>query len=1451
MAKKKKLQLKSNVQRGFATTSQPKREAPPKEAPQAAEAASKTPDETPSAASQSTAPLVPKEAPSSDAFDPEAEELQALQNLVQLVYPKVEKETQRRGKTIQFQQRFAKTLLPASLDAGVCVETLAMARHDAEAITDCEQVTFLADDPRQRMLRDTLGVSPPAESEAKALERALTLWELLLSLGFSREQATMALLYAPNLETEECVAWLVTQLEPQTYRALSFNVDTPQEYAAPKAASMDESIPPVYEGYTFTRAEQDPALVAKDTAPKKEDVRVVTASSVDAQTVERIRAQTDTLLQDLNAQLDQDDPLVDVIEHPNDAWSTARIVALQVDKDRARRSKLLGGVPDDELASLLSHAEASKRLDRLAARAKDMMQQSEMQPDFHRGLSNQRFRERMRQLEADEAAKAAELQREEEARQQRRADIEQLDELSESPDQEQDEAPQDEGLFDLLEEPAPAAPDASVQLRSIATQGSQRTPRSLLSDVLRHVDPGASYKFIPISSGTVHRSELRIQWTASGGRPPLVDTFRLTKEGCASRTLADDYVATIALNCFGRERQVQRHMSPGFRDIWDELESLRSQQMNAFLRDEVLHVQHTLRRRVPPAPPKREQRKTLMEPVVAPIATRAREPSDALRDMWTRRTSSEAYQAMLPGRRDLPIYQARDAILQCVATSQVVVLSGETGCGKSTQLPSYLMEDCLARGEPCKMYVTEPRRISAITLAERVSQELGEKPRSMGSPESLVGYAIRLESQIGANARLIYATTGIVLRMLESSVLDDVTHIIVDEVHERSIESDFLLIVLKKLMQERPDLKIVLMSATLDAERISAYFDGCPTLAVPGRTFPVDVHYLEDVLEMCDYTLDLESPYARTDKMNKVDLKTNIDDIEEDEDDVDDVPGIQDTQRYSAKTIDTLLHLNEHKIPYELLAALVERLCSDPAYESFSRAILVFLPGMGEIRECMRHLSELRRFQTECQVHVLHSSIASDEQTAAFAPPPQGMRKIVLATNMAETGITIPDITCVIDSGRHREMRYDEKRKISRLVDCFIARSNAKQRRGRAGRVQHGICFHLFTRKRHDEYLDAHPIPEMLRLSLQELALQLKVMPLRIGASIEDALSQALDPPLAANIQRAVASLVDVEALTPNEEITPLGRHLCHMPLDVHLAKFLLVAVLFGCVDAALSIAAVLNSKSPFLRNMGREAGRGRAAFHSTEAQSDFMAFAQMFRAWRSSVSRHQGQAFCSAHSLSADVLYQIEELRQQYFSYLIDTGFVQVDTDTRNALARRRSRQGRPRLMDIPAHLDTYGQSVPVVTLALVTAMYPKLLQVDEKTQQMRTLTNNQPAAVHPSSVNARRALGTPSTHFVLYHAIVYSHRLYAWETAVVDDRMVLLVGGDAEFKHTSRSMYIDHNRVRMSTYDAPSLVALRVLRAQLKDILQTSYRSPGRPWTPTQHRTMQLVFRTLGVSS
>lgn len=1466
MAKKKRPQLKATVQRGFATTSVPKRHTNTEEKPDAEISASTAPKTEPTSHGEDVAPHVeapPSDAgadePNTDQFSPEEEELQALKNLVQLIYPKVEKETARRTKTISFQQRFAKSLLPISFDPEICQATLSWARKGQPALAP-PFPTELGDDAR---LQAILGVAAPPDTEAQALECALTTWELLLSLGFSRDHASLAINHAPSMDLEDCVAWLLARLEPEEYRKLQFHVDAPQDTPVPKATALDPSMPPMHPAYEFQRIER-PLQALTEPSPRSDAPAQVRVQDVDTEKIEQLHRTTQAFVREKQALLDSEASCVDTVEHPIEAWCTGRILQLQVDQERARRKKALGGAPDAELASLLHQEETEKQFKRLYDRANDLLQQSEIQPQFHRATATQRFRERMRQKEAEDAEKARKAEQEAAAERRRRAELDQLgaptpvahmpdcpthdEPCAESSDEDDLGAMLDEslGLFDQ----APETQGTKVRVRDIPSQSGARTPRSLLSDVLKHVDAHARIKYVPLSSGAVHRSQLEIHWTAKGGQPPQMDLIKLTGEGCTSRALADDYVATVALNCFGRERGAQRMLGSGFRAIWDELEALRAEQRDAFLRDEVLHVQRLLQQRASRAWPEAKSSRRSKTSTISSLSAKHEqrpEADPAVAAMWAARVSSEAYQRMLPGREDLPIFRARSAILESVHNSQVVVLSGETGCGKSTQLPAYLMEDALARGEPCKIYVTEPRRISAISLAERVSQEMGEAPKSVGTGESLVGYAIRLENQVGPQARLVYATTGIVLRMLESSVLDQVTHIIVDEVHERTIESDFLLIVLKTLMQRRPDLKVVLMSATLDAERISAYFGGCPTLAVPGRTFPVDVHYLEDVLEMCDYTLEPDSPYARQDeKLNKVDVQAADLDMDAEADEVGVSGPGADGQQYQPKTLDTLARLNEHKIHYELIGMLLLQLLTDARWAPFRQAILVFLPGMGEIRECLKLLSEHTLFQKQCIVHVLHSSVASEDQSAAFAPPPPGQHKIVLATNIAETGITIPDITCVIDTGRHREMRYDEKRKISRLVECFVAQSNAKQRRGRAGRVQHGVCFHMFTRKRHDEYMDAHPLPEMLRLSLQELALQLKVMPLQMGAGIEDALAQALDPPEAVNVQRAIASLVEVEALTPQEQITPLGRHLCHMPLDVHLSKFLLIASLFRCLDTALSIAAALNSKSPFLTSMGREAGRGRHAFQTHD--SDFLAWASMFRAWRHAVHRHQGQAFCAAHSLSADVLYQMEELHQQYFAYLVDTNFVSVDPSVRNELARRRVRHGRPKLLEIPAHVNTYGQDASVITLALVAAMYPKLLMVDEGTQQMRTLTNNQPATVHPSSVNARKALGAPSMHFVLYHSIVYSHRLYAWETTVVDDRMVLLVGGEAEWRHTARSVTLDHNRVRMAAYDGASLVALRVLRDQLRRMMQASFQAPGTPWTPDDEMIFTLVRRLLG---
>ena len=1497
MGKKKKIQLKPAVPRGFATTSVPKREEPKAEAPPKPEPVAEVPPVTDAAA----------ETPATDAFDLEAEERQARQNLVDLIYPRVEKETQRRIKvragrplltqTIEFHQRLFKSLLHVSINPGTREDVLSLVRdgrcvlqpvflqgtfgNEAQGVpplTDADHAALAQDAPGRTMLAEVLSTPPAADGEAKALERALTTWSILHALGFVREHVCLALMHAPSLEVEECVAWLVTQLHRHHYHALALNSDTPASVPLDKPALLDDTRPPPHPALEFTR-ELYGILRTQRSSPEHREEPATSVESVRPETVAELRCAADTLTAELRALLDSDAPHVDAVEHPIEAWCTARMIHVRIDQERGRRRKLLGKRLDAALSAAANASAAESSFRQLKEQADNLMSQSAIQPTFDSSAAVALFCKRMREREVDQAAAAAEQARAEQARQQRRAEMAAAASAGQgdaqaSPDGDsdckadasetdrRDEAAlgdplKDEGteasppsptLDALFDEPEAPQTSTCVRLRTLSLQGSQRSPRALLAEALQHADLHAVVRYTPIRSGSVFRSQLEIGWSRDNLRPRRLDTFRLADEGCETQALADDLVATAALNCFGRERQTQRMLGSGFRVFWDELEAARAVQKDAYLRDEVAVVQELLAQRNVAAPrraPRRPREDRAPRTVLAPRALL--QPQPKLAERWADIVASEQYQAMLPGRRDLPIAATRESILQTIAQSQVVVLSGETGCGKSTQLPAFLLEDCLSRGEPCCIYVTEPRRISAISLAERVSQELGEAPGAVGSASSLVGYSIRLENCVGPSARLVYATTGIVLRMLESSALDEITHIIIDEVHERSIESDFLMIVLRTLMRARPDLKIVLMSATLDAERISTYFGGCPTLAVPGRTFPVETFFLEDVIEMVDYTLEPSSVYARKDeRQNRVGVQVAAAD-DDSEDDNAQVSGVADSNRYNPKTVDTLAHLNEHIVNYELIVALLEYITTSERFADFSRAILVFLPGINEIRECLRGINTSQVLQPTSQLHVLHSSVTSEDQSAAFAPPPAHYHKIVLATNIAETGITIPDITCVIDAGRHREMRFDEKRNISRLVECFVARSNAKQRRGRAGRVQQGVCFHLFTRMRHDEFMEDHPLPEMLRLSLQELALQLRTMPLRIGSSVEDALSQALDPPATESIQHAVASLVEVGALTANEEITSLGRHLCHMPLDVRLAKFLLIAVLFRCTDAALSIAAVLSSKSPFLPGKDSLPG-GRRSLFTTEP-NDFVAFANMFRRWRQAANRQNGALFCSNYGLNNNVLYQIEELRQQYFAYLVDANFVQVDQSMRNDLARRRVRNGRPRLIEIPGHLDENSDEAPVITLALVAAFYPQLLVAEERSMQMRTLTNNQPAAVHPSSLNARKILATPSAHFVLYHSILFSSRLYAWETALVSDRMVLLVGGEAEFKHTSRSVFLDHNRVRAGTLDAPSLVALRILRVQLRRMIQDFFHDPSIKWTPEQEKLFELVLSLIGV--
>ncbi|KAG7119162.1 putative helicase C15C4.05 like protein [Verticillium longisporum] len=809
------------------------------------------------------------------------------------------------------------------------------------------------------------------------------------------------------------------------------------------------------------------------------------------------------------------------------------------------------------------------------------------------------------------------------------------------------------------------------------------------------------------------------------------------------------------------------------------------------------------------------------------------------KELWTELAEARKSSLDAKDREEIKILRAmfRQQVVDTVDREQVVIICGETGCGKSTQVPSFLLEHQLAQGKPCKIYCTEPRRISAISLARRVSEELGEGRGDIGTPRSLVGYSIRLEANTSKETRLVFATTGIVMRMLEgSNDLREVTHLVLDEVHERSIDSDFLLIVLKKLMLRRKDLKVVLMSATVDAERFSNYLGNAPVLTVPGRTFPVQVRYLEDAIELTGFS----TGQANQEKM--VDLD---DDVETETEGPKTTVGSELT-KYSAKTRNTLAQMDEYRIDFDLIVQLIAKIAADPSYSQFSKAILVFLPGIAEIRTINDMLLGDPSFAKDWLIYPLHSSIATEDQEAAFLVPPPGIRKVVLATNIAETGITIPDVTCVIDTGKHREMRFDERRQLSRLIDTFISRANAKQRRGRAGRVQEGLCFHMFTNHRHDALLSDQQTPEMLRLSLQDLAIRVKIC--KIGG-IEETLSEALDAPSAKNIRRAVDALIDVRALTNAEELTPLGHQLARLPLDVFLGKLILLGTVFKCLDMAITVAAILSSKSPFSAPFGQRAQADMVRMGFRRGDSDLLTIYNAYLAWRrvcqtTSASGGKEFQFCRKNFLSQQTLANIEDLKGQLMVSLVDSGFLSLTDDERRALNRLRysnnSRRRHQQFFEIPQRVNLNSENDAITTAVIAWSFYPKLLVRDTPgSRGLRNVGNNQSISLHPSSVNK----GHNEIRWLSYYHIMQSKAVYhAHETSAADAFAIALLCGDVKADMFAGVLVLDGNRARFALPDWKTMLVLKVLRTRLREVLTRAFKQPGKLPTAQQERWLEV---------
>ncbi|OJD14931.1 hypothetical protein AJ78_04770 [Emergomyces pasteurianus Ep9510] len=983
-------------------------------------------------------------------------------------------------------------------------------------------------------------------------------------------------------------------------------------------------------------------------------------------------------------------------------------------------------------------------------------------------------------------------------------------------------------------------------------------PRRILEEACRARDPACKISYKDVSSTSFsHRKEIVIKWSKAQDMPsqvPLDDISysgdsqlvraSMTSISTATSLQAESYISTVALFMIfshsQKEGKIFMRLTAVWRDLWDEFVDVKKQIENEADKSILKDLQELVQ----------DKMSTLEEDVVLLENFRKRNGGinspaprgdnqlkqttrthEQLQNLWTQRSFTPSFASMESSRKTLPIWQFKQQILDTLTTNQAIIICSETGSGKSTQIPSFILENGLLSGHDCKIYVTEPRRISAMSLAKRVSEELGEDKNAVGTNRSLVGFAIRLESKISSSTRLIFATTGVVVRMLERPKdFQDITHLILDEVHERTIDSDFLLIILRRLMQERPDLKLVLMSATVDAARFSNYLYGAPVLDIPGRTYPVEVKYLEDAIEVTQH-------HPNDDRLSAL-----TDDSEDQLDEGTEKPMgelASSLAGYSRQTRETVTGFDEYRLDYKLIVSLLSAIATKREFEQYSRAILVFMPGMAEIRRLNDEIfSEPLFNKSDWIIHALHSSIASEDQEKAFLIPPKGVRKIVIATNIAETGITIPDITAVIDTGKEKVMRFDERRQLSKLVESFIARANAKQRRGRAGRVQKGICFHLFTKFRHDQLLPEQQTPEMLRLSLQDLVLRVKICNL---GEVEQTLSEAIDPPLPKNIRRAIEALKEVKALTNTENLTPLGRQLAKLPLDVFLGKLIIYGVFFKCLDSAVSIAAILSSKSPFISSMSSSTQREPAKLAFKRGNSDLLTVYNAYLAWK----RHRSTpgmseyTFCRKNFLSPQTLLNIEDVKMQLLISIVDAGLLRLDPAEQESLTRARFTGRQRQFFTVPKRIDINSENDLIVNSVIAWSFYPKLLSREGK--GWRNIANNQTVSLHPTSVNKRPDATLKWLSF--YHIMqARSRYLHAHETSPVEDLAVALLCGDAEFKLYAGIIAIDGARIRFSIRDWKSMLALKALSTRLRGILSFSIRNPRRELTPDQQRWIDL---------
>eukprot|EP01064_Diplonema_japonicum_P015968 TRINITY_DN2400_c3_g1_i1.p1 TRINITY_DN2400_c3_g1~~TRINITY_DN2400_c3_g1_i1.p1 ORF type:complete len:1044 (+),score=270.42 TRINITY_DN2400_c3_g1_i1:282-3134(+) len=834
------------------------------------------------------------------------------------------------------------------------------------------------------------------------------------------------------------------------------------------------------------------------------------------------------------------------------------------------------------------------------------------------------------------------------------------------------------------------------------------------------------------------------------------DTFK-------SEASAREMVATIALYSLLHKKNIPLYKSlpPEYRAVWlgwaeekekhvkevkDEVDRRKTTFISRILEsDKKLH-------KIAPKPAKVETKKDVVVDDVVDCSTESEEEvyddwmeeadgkmsseDAAIRDEWDAKVTQERSDYW----RCLPVHDIKQHFLNTIKKTSCAIVSGETGCGKTTQIPRFILEDAVhtAGASSVNIVCCQPRRISAISVARRVADELSQES------SGLVGYHTRGAKTVTPATRLTFCTTGILLRYLHGDpTLSNITHVIIDEVHERSLHTDFLLQILRELLFSRKDLKVILMSATIEVSTYASYFNGCPVMTAPGRTHPVSVFWLEDILMKTGYRAN-EFRHYTTREDDRCTKRTVV------------VRDVAHQMGMNKDAQDTLEMIDETVLNVHLLTVCLEHIEEVHGHEG---SILVFLPGIQEINSVYNHLMAHERFCNTSQYMFLrlHSLVDIKDQNTVFNVLPRGVRKIVLATNIAETSITIPDVVFVIDCGRVKEVRYEALSKMRCLVNTAVSKANAKQRWGRAGRVKEGYCFNLYSRHTFDEMRDFQ-LPEMLRSPLEDVCLD--ILSLGVGGTVEDFLKRSVSPPDADQVEAAMALLTEMGA-AKDDTLTSLGRHLSNIPLEVGLGKALVYGSLLQCSSVIMNIVATLSVKSPFLLDHGDK------QLDFADAHSDHLAYDRVYRQWTQARSENRERRFCQRAFISDHTMWSVKDVVSELKRYLSNEGLL---TATRNN--------------------DKYAGKVNMIGAVMCAGMYPCVLKGEKVTKEgaCRWYSREGEVVIGKSSANYEPS----GSRYLVYSEKVRASkaRVFVKDTTSVHYMVVVLLGGKLVLSHVDQSM-------------------------------------------------------------